>query len=208
MTSRSLFPIKQATFFKGVTRFSDIPSERDFEIAFWGRSNVGKSSLLNALWNQKGLARTSNTPGRTQQINFFEVEPSMYWVDLPGYGYAQAPLHLIQDWTHLTNRYLQSRSTLRCLFLLIDIRHGIKKVDTFALNFLDQHQVPYQIVLTKADKISTSVSNQMGDLTNLLLENRSISLSTLTTSSKNQEGVRELQKRIQDLWKQNLFHSS
>ncbi|MBL8670515.1 MAG: YihA family ribosome biogenesis GTP-binding protein [Alphaproteobacteria bacterium] len=124
------------------------------EVAFAGRSNVGKSSLLNALVGRKGLARTSNTPGRTQALNFFALGGAMMLVDLPGYGYAAAPKHKVADWTETVFAYLKGRPTLRRACLLIDSRHGILKADRAAMDVLDKSAVVYQIVMTKADKLT------------------------------------------------------
>src|ERR1700744_2031022 len=122
------------------------------EIAFAGRSNVGKSSLINALAGRKALARVSNTPGRTQQVNFFSVDEKMMIVDLPGYGYAAAPKDTVAGWTDLIKLYLKGRVTLRHVLLLIDGRHGVKANDHEVMTMLDRAAVPFQIVLTKADK--------------------------------------------------------
>lgn len=125
------------------------------EIAFAGRSNVGKSSLINALTGHHGLARTSNTPGRTQQINFFELGGRLMLVDLPGYGFAEAPKGLVAGWTHLVNTFLRGRTVLQRTCLLIDSRHGIKDSDRDTMTMLDKSAQTYQIVLTKIDKIGS-----------------------------------------------------
>ena len=143
-------------FVKGVVGMSGLPVPDRVEVCFAGRSNVGKSSLINALTGTKGLARASNTPGRTQEINFFTQGPELYLVDLPGYGYANAPLVVVEKWQRLLKQYLSGRQTLRRAFVLIDARHGVKKVDEEILALLDSSAVTFQCVLTKADKIKAS----------------------------------------------------
>lgn len=143
------------TFMLSVAQLGQLPDAVVNEIAFAGRSNVGKSSLINALFNQKKLAKTSSTPGRTQQLNFFNFDNKMYIVDLPGYGYAKAPEALVRQWQEVLKKYLRGRPNLRRVFLLIDSRHGIKKEDMEIMNMLDIAAVSYQIVLTKIDKISS-----------------------------------------------------
>ncbi|MEZ5839739.1 MAG: ribosome biogenesis GTP-binding protein YihA/YsxC [Hyphomicrobiales bacterium] len=135
-----------------VRHLEDLPAIEGVEIAFAGRSNVGKSSLINALTFQKSLARTSNTPGRTQGLVLFTGAPGLTMIDMPGYGYAEAPKHTVDTWTKLILDYLRGRPTLRRVFLLIDSRHGLKKTDVQVMDLLDKSAVGYQIVLTKADK--------------------------------------------------------
>jgi GTP-binding protein len=139
-------------FIAGAAEGSAFPAERLPEIAFAGRSNVGKSSLINALTGRRMLARTSNTPGRTRQINFFDLGGRLMLVDLPGYGYADAPKSAIRSWTALARGYLQGRAALRRVCLLIDSRHGVKDMDLPLMSMLDAAGVSYQIVLTKTDK--------------------------------------------------------
>ncbi len=142
-----------ADFLKGVVAMDGLPPADRTEVCFAGRSNVGKSTLINALTNRKGLARASNTPGRTQEINYFTLTDSHYLVDLPGYGYADAPLPVVKQWQALLKAYLRGRATLRRAFVLIDARHGAKPVDDEIMTLLDVAAVPFQAVLTKADKV-------------------------------------------------------
>lgn len=139
-------------FVKGVVAMEGLPAADRPEICFAGRSNVGKSSLINALTGRKALARASNTPGRTQEINFFDLGARLWLVDLPGYGYAEAPVAKVEGWQRLLKTYLAGRSTLRRAFVLIDGRHGIKAVDHEIMDLLDRAAVSFQCVVTKADK--------------------------------------------------------
>ena len=143
----------QTEFLKGVVAMSGMPPADRIEVCFAGRSNVGKSSLINALTGRKGLARASNTPGRTQEINYFTVGDAHYLVDLPGYGFANAPLPVVEKWQRLLKAYLSGRPTLRRVFVLIDARHGAKAVDEEIMSLLDKSAVTFQAVLTKVDKV-------------------------------------------------------
>lgn len=147
-------------FVKGVVALDGLPPADLAEVAFAGRSNVGKSSLLNALTGRKALARASNTPGRTREINFFrlgnETGPALYLVDLPGYGYAKAPKSMVERWVKLLKSYLKGRPSLRRVCLLVDARHGIKPSDEEMMTLFDEVAVSYLIVLTKADKLSAT----------------------------------------------------
>ena len=144
---------QNSDFLKGVVAMDGLPPPDRIEVCFAGRSNVGKSSLINALTGRKGLARASNTPGRTQEINFFTIAESHYLVDLPGYGFANAPLKVVEAWQRLLKAYLAGRQPLRRAFVLIDARHGIKPVDEEILTLLDTSAVTFQTVLTKIDKV-------------------------------------------------------
>lgn len=144
---------RPATFMLGVVNLDSLPDEGAAEVAFAGRSNVGKSTLLNALTGQNGLARASNTPGRTRELNYFDIEGLLRLVDLPGYGYAKASRQDVKKWTALTRDFLRGRSVLRRVCLLVDSRHGLKPTDLEIMDILDEAAVNYQIVLTKTDKI-------------------------------------------------------
>ena len=159
-TGRKLFS-GPVDFIKGVVAMSGLPGDNRLEVCFAGRSNVGKSSLINALTGRKALARASNTPGRTQEINYFALGPDRYLVDLPGYGFANAPVAVVEKWQRLLKAYLSGRASLRRAFVLIDARHGIKAVDADILKLLDSAAVPFQVVLTKADKISGTQQAQI-----------------------------------------------
>ncbi|MEO1540541.1 MAG: ribosome biogenesis GTP-binding protein YihA/YsxC [Pseudomonadota bacterium] len=155
-------------FLKGVVAMDGLPPADRLEVCFAGRSNVGKSSLINAITGRKALARASNTPGRTQEINFFTLGEDRYIVDLPGYGFAEAPVAVVEKWQRLLKTYLSRRATLRRVFLLIDARHGAKAVDEEIMTLLDTAAVPFQTVLTKVDK------PKKGDLEKALERTRSV----------------------------------
>ncbi|MFZ7091645.1 ribosome biogenesis GTP-binding protein YihA/YsxC [Primorskyibacter sp. 2E233] len=151
-TGRLLFA-GEVEFLKGVVGMDGLPGDDRIEVCFAGRSNVGKSSLINALTGRKGIARASNTPGRTQEINFFTLGDLRFLVDLPGYGYANAPLAVVEKWQRLLKQYLSGRVNLRRAFVLVDHRHGVKPVDEEIMTLLDRSAVTFQVVLTKEDKV-------------------------------------------------------
>jgi len=193
---RRLF-VGENTFLKGVVAIEGLPSPNRTEICFAGRSNVGKSSLLNAVTGRKALARTSNTPGRTQEINFFSIGEKFYLVDLPGYGFAEAPLAVVKKWQNLLKLYLSGRQTLRRAFVLIDARHGIKKVDHEILSALDKSAVTFQIVLTKTDKIkSPDFSTLIKSVSDDLSSHSAAYPEIIITSSNSGLGIPDLRSAI------------
>lgn len=178
-----------------------LPPMTGLEVAFAGRSNVGKSSLINALCNRKNLARASNTPGRTQEINFFDLaEGKFYLVDLPGYGFADAPKKNVDTWSRLNLNYLRSRSKLRRVFMLIDARRGIGDVDRTVMKDLDSTAVQYQIVLTKSDKIKKSeLPELVAATTATLMKQPAAHPHVLVTSSEKGLGIPELRATVLSL---------
>jgi len=187
-------------FMLGVASLEQLPLTELSEIAFAGRSNVGKSSIINAITKQKGLAKTSNTPGRTQQLNYFSVNNEIIMVDLPGYGYAQAPEKLVKQWQKLIFTYLQGRVNLKRVFVLIDSRHGIKKVDEEIMDMLDKAAVNYQIVLTKTDKISlASLSKQIKETEAKITKRAAAYIKVLATSSEKNIGIADIRAEIASL---------
>lgn len=185
-------------FTKGCVSLADLPPMDRVEIAFAGRSNVGKSSLINALCGSSNLARTSNTPGRTQELNIFESQSeNLRIVDMPGYGYAKAPEPKVKAWTKLVHQYLVGRATLRRVYVLIDSRHGPKDNDLSVMNELDRAAVSYQVVLTKADKPNSADVEKALELTRWSIAKRPASHPhVLLTSSEKGTGIKELRTEI------------
>ncbi|MCV6587098.1 MAG: ribosome biogenesis GTP-binding protein YihA/YsxC [Marinibacterium sp.] len=187
-------------FLKGVVAMDGMPPADRIEVCFAGRSNVGKSTLINALTGRKALARASNTPGRTQEINFFTVADSHYLVDLPGYGFANAPLPVVEKWQRLLKRYLSGRQSLRRAFVLIDARHGVKKVDDEILTLLDKSAVTFQCVLTKADKVKDKDLNKVLDQVRGALSKHPAAYPEIVlTSSEKGDGIADLRAIIAGL---------
>ncbi|NBN64634.1 ribosome biogenesis GTP-binding protein YihA/YsxC [Pannonibacter tanglangensis] len=188
-------------FVTSIADMRQLPASDGLEIALAGRSNVGKSSLINALTGRRDLARTSNTPGRTQMLNFFTApESGLTLVDMPGYGYAEAPKAMVDTWTALVFSYLRGRPNLRRVFLLIDSRHGIKANDLETMQLLDKAAVVYQVVLTKADKIKTGQMSRLLDATAEILRKRPAAYPMIIeTSSEKGLGLDVLRAEIANL---------
>jgi len=187
------------TFLKSAPGLQFLPDAHAPEIAFAGRSNVGKSSLLNALTNRNGLARTSNRPGRTQELNFFDVgEPiQLRLVDMPGYGFAEAPKDLVKRWRFLVNDYLRGRAVLKRALVLVDSRHGLKEVDRDIMRMLDDAAVSYHIVLTKGDKVKPTALGALYETTMVeAAKHPAAHPAIFTTSSETGSGIAELRTAI------------
>jgi len=186
-------------FLKSAPGLQFLPDPAVPEVAFAGRSNVGKSSLLNAITNRKGLARTSNTPGRTQELNFFEVGNPLQirLVDMPGYGFAEAPKDLVKRWKKLVNDYLRGRPVLKRALVLVDSRHGLKDVDREMMRMLDDAAVSYHLVLTKGDKIKPSALGTLYETTlTEAAKHPAAHPAIFTTSSETGSGIAELRTAI------------
>jgi GTP-binding protein len=191
---------RETEFLKGVVAMSGLPPADRIEVCFAGRSNVGKSSLINALTGRKNLARASNTPGRTQEINFFTAQDSHYLVDLPGYGFANAPVAVVGKWQALLKQYLSGRPSLRRAFVLIDHRHGIKKVDQDILKLLDSSAVTFQCVVTKADKVKESDRDPiLKQIRTALSKHPAAYPEIIVTSSEKGWGIETLRSTIATL---------
>ena len=190
----------ETEFLKGVVAMDGLPPDDRMEVCFAGRSNVGKSTLINALTGRKGLARASNTPGRTQEINYFTVGDSHYLVDLPGYGFANAPLPVVEKWQRLLKKYLSGRQSLRRAFVLIDARHGVKAVDEEILALLDSAAVTFQCILTKADKVKPKDRERvLEQVRGALSKHPAAFPEILLTSSEKGDGIETLRSLIANL---------
>lgn len=191
---------KDCNFVTSAASEAGLPVSSLPEFAFAGRSNVGKSSLINALVNRKNLVKTSKTPGRTQQINFFNLIDTLMLVDLPGYGYAKASKNAIHEWNTLIENYLKGRTQLRRVFVLIDSRHGIKATDTKTMELLDEAAVSYQLVLTKTDKISASQLTRIHEqVVQSITKHPAAFPTVISTSSEKRIGLTDLRLAIQSL---------
>jgi GTP-binding protein len=195
-TGRLLFA-KECTFMLGCVTLEQLPAPTLPEIAFAGRSNVGKSSLINALTGRKALARTSNTPGRTREINFFEFRDRLRLVDMPGYGFAKVPKAVVEGWTQLIHDYLRGRAVLRRLCLLVDGRHGLKPNDDQLMTLLDKAAVNYRVVLTKADKPHSAEIRRIYDDVVLALKKHPAAVpEPMITSAEKGLGIAELRAEL------------
>ena len=189
-------------FIGGYPSVKEIPASFQKEIAFIGRSNVGKSSLINAIFSSPGLAKTSSTPGRTQTLNFFNFQDLLMVVDLPGYGFAKAPKDIVKMWNDNVNTYLKGRSQLHRVFLLIDARQGIKQVDLDMMKMLDDAAVNYQITITKLDKISSIEAEKIkSSISDIYKQHPAMHPIILSTSSEKGIGLDEIRGEIFDLVK-------
>lgn len=187
--------INQAEFMLGISALEQLPESDVPEVAFAGRSNVGKSSLLNALTGRRDLARTSNTPGRTQQLNFFNLSDRLYLVDMPGYGYAKVSKKMRSEWDTLIFDYLRGRPNLRCVFVLVDSRHGLKDSDEMIMEMLDDAAVPYRIILTKADK-QKKIAPVIQSVEEKLAGHAAAWPQVLATSSDEKTGIEEVRELL------------
>ncbi|MBL4758834.1 MAG: YihA family ribosome biogenesis GTP-binding protein [Rhizobiales bacterium] len=198
-TGRLLFA-GPCDFVLSVADMKQLPEPGPPEVAFAGRSNVGKSSLLNALTNRKNLARTSNTPGRTQMLNYFSLGGAINLVDMPGYGFAKAPKEKVRDWTILSKDFLAGRASLVRVFLLIDSRHGLKDSDSEVMDLLDKTAVVYQCILTKSDKPKGGdLHGVLAKLTGQIAKRPAAHPSIIMTSSAKMRGIEELRAEIASL---------
>ncbi|WP_424940887.1 ribosome biogenesis GTP-binding protein YihA/YsxC [Aliiroseovarius sp. S253] len=187
-------------FLKGVVAMDGLPAPDRIEVCFAGRSNVGKSSLINALTGRVKLARASNTPGRTQEINFFTTTNGPYLVDLPGYGYANAPVAVVEKWQRLLKNYLSGRQNLRRAFVLVDSRHGVKKVDEEIMSLLDKSAVTFQVVMTKADKVKEKDREKvLAQVRKALSKHPAAYPELVLTSSEKGDGIETLRAIIAGL---------
>lgn len=195
-------PYRQTCFFTSINQLRQLPPDVNREVAFAGRSNAGKSSAINTLCDQKNLCKTSSTPGRTQMINFFQINPNderLYLVDLPGYGYAKVPLKIKKHWQNLLQQYLQRRQSLLGLVLIMDIRRPVTEDDALMLNWCVQSDMPVHVLLTKADKLKRGAAKSTLQKTRKILESEYGAASVQLFSASKKEGVQTLITKL-DAW--------
>lgn len=197
MTSKPNY--QQAKYFNSAAELKQLPADQGAEVAFIGRSNAGKSSALNTITGIKGLARTSQTPGRTQMINLFSLDDDRRLIDLPGYGYAKAPRVLREKWTENTNEYLKIRQCLQGLVLVMDIRHPLKDADQRIIEWTLHCQLPIHILLTKADKLKSGARKRTLKEVQAVLESLSSDISVQLFSSQDRLGLEEARHKV-DEW--------
>ena len=191
---------RDVTFMLSAVSLETLPPARLPEVCFAGRSNVGKSSLINALTNRKGIARASNTPGRTRELNYFNIDERLHVVDLPGYGYAKASKTDIARWTKLTRQFLRGRANLRRVFLLVDSRHGLKPTDIELMEMLDETAVIYQVILSKIDKLKKGEAEKVYNKTLKAIAKRPAAYpDIIATSSEKKTGIDILRAEIETL---------
>jgi GTP-binding protein len=190
---------RQATYLKSAAEISQLPASEGCEVAFIGRSNAGKSSSLNAITGIKGLARTSKTPGRTQMINFFELDKQRRLVDLPGYGYAKVPLMIKEKWTETTNEYLRTRECLTGLIVVMDVRHPLKELDQKVIEWAIDCSVPIHILLTKSDKLKAAAARKVLKEVQEVLSENGAEVSVQLFSSIDRTGLDGVRK-VLDEW--------
>lgn len=189
---------KKAEFITGAPTLSQCPPPEYPEVCFAGRSNVGKSSLINAMMNHSGLARTSNTPGKTQQMNYYKIDDEVYFVDLPGFGYAKVSKKERERWGRDIRDYLLKRSTLRLIVHLVDIRHEPSALDEDFFYWMGSNRMPFCVVLTKADKLSRNKQNQSKFRLESILDEMNIRVPIVIVSSEKREGIEEIQNLINE----------
>jgi GTP-binding protein len=187
-----------ASFVTSAPALNDCPDESMPEFCFAGRSNVGKSSLLNKITNKRKLARTSNTPGKTQQMNYYNIDDTCYFVDLPGFGFAKVPEKERKRWGQDIQEYLKKRSTLRLILHLVDVRHPPSKLDEEFFFWMASNEMPFAVILTKADKLSKNKQNQSVARARKILSTMNIEVPMIACSAESGAGIRELQKLITD----------
>lgn len=183
---------KKAEFVKGATRLSECPPAEYPEICFAGRSNVGKSSMINALMNHGGLARTSNTPGKTQQMNYYKIDDEAYFVDLPGFGYAKVSKKERERWGRDIRDYLLERQTLRLILHLVDIRHKPSRLDEDFFYWMGSNRMPFAVILSKADKLTRNKQNQSKFRLEGILDEMNIEVPIVVASSEKRQGIEDI----------------